>query len=180
MVLFESGAIVLHVGRQSAALLPADQAGQARATARVFAALNSVEPFVIGLIEVDIFSREEAWAKQSRPRWEGLVKKRLADLAERLAGRDWLEDRFTAGDLMMATVLRVLRHTDLDLRSRASAISGALRSAPRLSKGARGSDGVVYRGGCAAGGIRADELMLEPLAEGTERLNCPTVWRREN
>jgi glutathione S-transferase len=113
VVLFESGAIVLHVGRRCAALLPTDQAGQARATAWVFAALNSVEPFIRGLIEVDIFSREEAWAKQSRPRWEGLVKKRLADLAERLAGRDWLEDRFTAGDLMMATVLRVLRHTDL-------------------------------------------------------------------
>jgi glutathione S-transferase len=112
VALFESGAIVLHVGRQSAALLPADQAGQARAMAWMFAALNSVEPFVMGLIEVDIFSREEAWAKQSRPRWEGLVKKRLADLAEGLAGRDWLEDRFTAGDLM-ATVLRVLRHTGL-------------------------------------------------------------------
>ena len=111
--LFESGAIVLHIGRQSAALLPTDQAGQARATAWVFAALNSVEPFIMGLIDVDLFSREEPWAKQSRPHWEAMVKTRLSDLAERLAGRDWLEDRFTAGDLMMATVLRILRHTDL-------------------------------------------------------------------
>ena len=113
VALFESGAIVLHVGRNSAALLPTDQAGQARATAWVFAALNSVEPFIMGLVDVDIFSREAPWAKECRPHWEGMVKKRLSDLAERLSGRDWLEDRFTAGDLMMATVLRILRHTDL-------------------------------------------------------------------
>ncbi len=94
-------------------LLPTDEAGQARATAWVFAALNSVEPFIMGLIDVDLFSREEPWAKQSRPHWETMVKKRLSDLAERLSGREWLEDRFTAGDLMIATVLRILRHTDL-------------------------------------------------------------------
>ena len=113
VVLFESGAIVLHVARLSAALLPTDHAGRARASAWVFAALNSVEPFIMGLVDVDIFSREAPWAKESRPHWEEIVKKRLSDLAERLAGRDWLEDRFTAGDLMMATVLRILRHTDL-------------------------------------------------------------------
>jgi glutathione S-transferase len=113
VVLFESGAIVLHVARASAALLPTDQAGRARATAWVFAALNSVEPFIMGLVDVDIFNREVPWAKESRPHWEGIVKKRLSDLAERLARRDWLEDQFTVGDLMMATVLRILRHTDL-------------------------------------------------------------------
>jgi glutathione S-transferase len=113
VVLFESGAILLHVARSSAALLPTDQAGRARATAWVFAALNSIEPFIMGLVDVDIFSREEPWAKESRTHCEGMVKKRLSDLAERLSRRDWLEDRFTAGDLMMATVLRILRHTDL-------------------------------------------------------------------
>ena len=113
VVLFESGAIVLHVARSSGELLPSDQAGRARATAWVFAALNSIEPFIMCLVDVDVFSKEEPWAKQSRPHWEGMVKKRLADLAERLSGRDWLEDRFTVGDLMMATVLRILRHTDM-------------------------------------------------------------------
>jgi glutathione S-transferase len=113
VVLFESGAIVLHVGRSSAKLLPADEAGRARAAAWVFAALNSIEPFIMCLVDVDIFSRCEPWAKESRPHWEGMVKKRLADLAERLRGRDWLENRFTVGDLIMATVLRILRHTDL-------------------------------------------------------------------
>jgi glutathione S-transferase len=113
VVLFESGAIVLHIARFSTALLPTDEAGRARATAWVFAALNSVEPFIMGLVDADIFSREAPWAKESRPHWEGMVKKRLADLAERLHGRNWLEDSFTAGDLMMATVLRILRHTNL-------------------------------------------------------------------
>jgi glutathione S-transferase len=79
----------------------------------VFAALNSVEPFIMGLVDVDIFSREAPWAKESRPHREAMVKKRLSDLSERLAKRDWLEDQFTVGDLMMATVLRILRHTDL-------------------------------------------------------------------
>ena len=113
LALFESGAIVLHIAGSSAALLPPDKSGRARAMAWVFAALNSVEPFIMGLIDVDIFSREEPWAKASRPHQEAMVKKRLADLAEWLTGRDWLEDRFTAGDLMMATVLRILRHTNL-------------------------------------------------------------------
>ena len=113
VVLFESGAIVLHIARSSAALLPTDQAGRARATAWVFAALNSVEPFIMGLINLDLFNGGEPWAKQARPQSEAMVKKRLSDLAERLHGREWLEDRFTAGDLMMATVLRILRHTDL-------------------------------------------------------------------
>jgi glutathione S-transferase len=113
VALFESGAIVLHVSSSSASLLPTDRAGQARAKAWVFAALNSVEPFIMGLIDVDLFSREEPWAKQSRSHWEAKVKKRLSDLAERLARREWLEDRFTVGDLMMVTVLRILRHTDL-------------------------------------------------------------------
>jgi glutathione S-transferase len=113
VVLFESGAIVLHIAQASAALMPADNAGRARAMAWVFAALNSLEPFIMGLIDVDVFSREAPWAKESRPHWEAMIKKRLSDLAERLSGREWLEDRFTVGDLMMATVLRILRHTDL-------------------------------------------------------------------
>jgi glutathione S-transferase len=113
VTLFESGAIVLHIAGTSAALLPKDEGSRARATAWVFAALNSVEPFIMCLIDVDVFSSNEPWAKASRPHWEGMVKKRLSDVAERLRGRDWLEDRFTVGDLMMATVLRILRHTDL-------------------------------------------------------------------
>ena len=113
LTLHESGAILLHIAQTSVSLLPSDETGRARAVAWVFSALNSVEPFVFGLLNVDVFNRDAAWAKDARPSAEALVKKRLADLAERLNGRDWLEDRFTVGDLMMATVLRFLRHTDL-------------------------------------------------------------------
>lgn len=113
VALFESGAIVLYIAAKSEALMPADAAGRARAMTWVVAALNSIEPFVMGLADVDVFHKDEAWAKESRPHDEAAVKKRLADLAERLAGREWLEDRFTAGDLMMACVLRTLAHTNL-------------------------------------------------------------------
>lgn len=113
VTLFESGAIVLHIAAKNTALLPNDEAGCARAIAWVFAALNSIEPFFMCLVDVDFFSRKASWAKESRPHWEEMVKKRLFDLGERLAGREWLEDRFTVGDLMTATVLRILRHTDL-------------------------------------------------------------------
>jgi glutathione S-transferase len=71
VVLFESGAIVLYIARTSEALLPTDQVGRARATAWVFAALNSVEPFIMGLIDVDIFSRRRPGRKKA-----GLTKKR--------------------------------------------------------------------------------------------------------
>src|SRR5216683_3287533 len=123
-------------------------------------------------VDVDIFSRAEPWAKESRPHWEGMVKKRLSDLAERLSGRDWLEDRFTAGDLMMATVLRIPRHTDLvtyeprsgDIRTNAGTIFGALRGASSLSKSARGPVVLVRRNRCAPGGARGTRAhaMVEP------------------
>jgi glutathione S-transferase len=111
--LFESGAIVLHVAERSEALLPRDPTGRARAIAWMFAALNSVEPHVQHLAAVDLFHVGETWAQERRPGAVKLVESRLAVLADRLEGRDHLEDRFTAGDLLMTTVLRILRHTDL-------------------------------------------------------------------
>jgi glutathione S-transferase len=111
--LFESGAILLRIARQSPQLLPVDPAAADRAIAWVFAALNSVEPSIMALVDVDIFNRDAGWAKESRPIREAMVKKRVADLADWLSGQQWLEARFTVGDLMMATVLRIARHTDL-------------------------------------------------------------------
>jgi glutathione S-transferase len=115
--LFESGAIVLHIaGRADAgeSLLPADPAARARATEWMFAALNSIEPQLQHLAGIDLFYADEAWAKARRPGAEQMVRTRLADLAAALGDKDWLADgRFTAGDLLMATVLRLLRHTDL-------------------------------------------------------------------
>ena len=111
--LFETGAIVLHVGERSETLLPADPAGKARAIAWMFAALNSVEPFVMNLASIDLFHPDEQWAKLRRPGAQEMVEKRLADLEAWLGGRDWLEQDFSAGDLLMVSVLRILRHTDL-------------------------------------------------------------------
>jgi glutathione S-transferase len=113
LVLFESGAIVLHIAEKSEALMPRDAAGRARATAWVFAALNSIEPFVQNLGLLDLFAAQEMWAKQRRPAVLDTATERLAKLSERLGERDYLEDRFTAGDLMMTTVLRILRNSDL-------------------------------------------------------------------
>ena len=113
LTLFESGAILLRIAERSAALCPPDDAGKAKMTQWVLAALNSVEPAVGNLFAVDVFFAEEAWAKARRPGAEAFLKLKLAALAKRLAGREYLEDRFTAGDLMMVTVLRNARQTDL-------------------------------------------------------------------
>jgi glutathione S-transferase len=79
----------------------------------VFAAINSIEPGVAQLVELDLFAAGQDWAKARRPEVEIFVRRRLGELAARLGERDYLEDRFTVGDLMMTSVLRFLRHTDL-------------------------------------------------------------------
>jgi glutathione S-transferase len=111
--LFESGAIVLHIAERCEALAPSDAHGLARTKAWMFAALNSVEPAVQNLAELDLRYAGEAWAAERRPKAVEAVQKRLAALEHSLVGRDYLEDRFTAGDLLMTTVLRILRHTDI-------------------------------------------------------------------
>jgi glutathione S-transferase len=111
--LFESGAIVLHVGARSPALMPSDDVGRARATTWVFAAINSIEPRVVQLAELDLFAAGQEWANLRRPEVEKFVRRRLGELAAWLGERDYLEGRFTVGDLMMTSVLRILRHTDL-------------------------------------------------------------------
>jgi glutathione S-transferase len=111
--LFESGAIVLHVAERSEALMPSDPKRRARVTMWMFAALNTMEPWIQSLAEIDLFHAEEAWAKVRRPAVVEAVKARLVTLAGGLDGRDYLEHRFTAADLLMTTVLRILRHTDL-------------------------------------------------------------------
>jgi glutathione S-transferase len=113
LVLFESGAIVLHVAERCEALMPSDPAARARTKTWMFAALNSIEPHIQNLAELDLFHAKEDWAKLRRPAVMDAVRARLATLAEWLSEREYLEDRFTAGDLLMTTVLRILRHTDL-------------------------------------------------------------------
>ncbi|MDB5672499.1 MAG: glutathione S-transferase domain protein [Alphaproteobacteria bacterium] len=113
LVLFESGAIVQLIAERSENLMPRDPTGRAKGAQWLFAALNSVEPHVSNLTIIDLFHAEKDWAKARRPEQEAFTRMKLASLARRLAGREWLEDRFTAGDLMMVTVLRNLRQTDI-------------------------------------------------------------------
>ncbi len=100
---------MLHIGRNYETLLPADTAPRARATAWLIAALNSVEPFVMQLSTIDIFAANEDWTKQRRPQVVEMIDKRLSRLSNALGTRPYLDgDAFTAGDLMMASVLRGL------------------------------------------------------------------------
>lgn len=110
---FESGAIALYVAEKTAALLPTERIARERATAWVFAALNSVETWIQQLASIDFFHAKEDWAKDARPGIEKLVRDRLGLLTQALAGKDYLEGAFTVGDLMMADVLRILDHTDI-------------------------------------------------------------------
>jgi glutathione S-transferase len=106
--MFESGAIVLYIAARSEALAPSDAAGRARVTTWVVAALNSIEPQAQALVHLDAFHAGEAWTKERRPQAEAMVNERLAALSAWLGDKDHLEDRFTAGDLIMTTVLREL------------------------------------------------------------------------
>jgi glutathione S-transferase len=113
-VLFESGAIVLHIGERSEALLPRDVGAKARATQWLIAALNSIEPFVMNVALIDLFYANEEWAKLRRPGAVAFVQRRLSALSQSLGDKPYLDgDHFTAGDLMMTTVLRILKHTDI-------------------------------------------------------------------
>jgi glutathione S-transferase len=111
LVLFESGAIVLHIAERSDALMPADSAARARTKSWMFAAINTVEPPVLFLTQIDM--QKGGADPAQREMVAGRVKMRLASLSERLTGHDYLEERFTAADLLMTSVLRILRRTDM-------------------------------------------------------------------
>jgi len=111
LVLFESGAIVLHIAERSGVLLPKDPAARARAVQWLVAALNSVEPAVWNVFVIDNLYPNEEWAKLRRPGAFEFMNKKLDALAKRLGDKPFLDgEHFTAGDLMMATVLRF--HSD--------------------------------------------------------------------
>lgn len=111
--MFETGAILHHIATGCEALMPADPAGRADTLTWMFAALNTIEPPVFGLFAIDQLYGHEQWAKLRRSSAVDEVKLRLGQLAAWLDGRDYLVDRFTAADILMTTVLRFIRHTDL-------------------------------------------------------------------
>ena len=109
LTLFESGAIVLHVADRFGGLLPDERAARARAIEWMFAALNSVEPAIMDLSFVTVFEADKPWSAMRRQSVEDRIHLRLKDLSARLGGRQWLDgDAFTAGDLLMVTVLRIV------------------------------------------------------------------------
>ncbi|GGB27864.1 glutathione S-transferase [Sphingomonas metalli] len=109
LVLFESGAIVWHIAeRHPGTLLPEDTAARARAIEWMFAALNSVEPPLMDRSIATIFERDRPWSAPRLPAIEQRATARLADLSQRLGERTWLDgEAFTAGDLLMISVLRI-------------------------------------------------------------------------
>ncbi len=113
LTLFESGAIVHHIASTRAGLFPDDQAGRARATEWMFAALNTVEPPIMDLSFIDIFEADKPWSKPRRPSVEERIRERLRETADRLGANDWFDGDFTAGDLMMIAVLRIIEDDPL-------------------------------------------------------------------
>ena len=106
--LFESGAILLHLGERQSALLPTDPAARSQAVAWVFAALNSVEQHVGGLAQLMAFHSDEAWARERRPALEAMALKRLGELDTVLTDRPYLAGTFSVADIVMTCTLRML------------------------------------------------------------------------
>lgn len=108
LALFESGAIILHLAQGHAGLLPEAADARARAIAWMFAALNTVEPPIVEFGMSKLFERDKPWFEQRHPMLEDRVRTRLGQLSARLGDADWLDGAFSAGDLLMVTVLRRL------------------------------------------------------------------------
>jgi glutathione S-transferase len=109
LVLFESGAIVLHIAQTHGRLLPEKPAGKARAIEWMFAALNTVEPPIMDHAIATLFEANKPWSRARLPSVEQRIDERLGELSRRLDGKQWLDDGvFTAGDLLMVSVLRIL------------------------------------------------------------------------
>ncbi len=112
--IFESGAILQYIGEKSEALLPRDPQERLRAIQWTYAAVSSVEPFVQFRALLNNFWADQEWAEPSKPTFDQLSNLRLGQLSDRLGDKPWLEgDRFTIGDLMMVTVLRLAERARL-------------------------------------------------------------------
>lgn len=113
LVLFESGAIVFHIAERHAGLLPSDATPRARAIAWMFAALNTIEPPILEFANARLLEGDKPWSKERAPLVEGRIRDRLKRLSDWLGDADWLDGPFSAGDLLMASVLRRLKASGL-------------------------------------------------------------------
>ncbi|WP_375196284.1 glutathione S-transferase family protein [Sphingobium sp.] len=121
LALFETGAIVLHIAQHYPGLLPQEDDARARAIMWMFAALNTVEPPILELMTVRIIEHDKPWSAERLPLVMDRIRTRLDQLSARLGEADWLDGAFSAGDLMMVSVLLRLR------------MSGLLDEYPRLA-----------------------------------------------
>src|SRR5215470_16825176 len=113
LVLFETGAIVLHLAERHAGLLPADVNARARAITWMFAALNTMEPPILEFANAKLLEGDKPWHEERLPLVEDRVRDRLHQLSSRLGDADWLDGAFSAGDLMMISVLLRLRSSGI-------------------------------------------------------------------
>ena len=113
LVLFETGAIVLHIAAHRVGLMPEDSDARARAIAWMFAAINTVEPPILDLATAVLLDGDRPWARERLPLVMDRIRQRLEQLAARLGNADWLDGAFSAGDLMMVSVLLRLRASGL-------------------------------------------------------------------
>jgi glutathione S-transferase len=113
LVLFESGAIVLHIAQRHAGLLPDDANARARAITWMFASLNTMEPAILDLQNTVLGERDRPWYAERLPLVHDRIRKQMGVLSGRLGDADWLDGAFSAGDLMMVEVLLRLRTSGL-------------------------------------------------------------------
>ena len=113
LVLFESGAIVFHIAERHAGLLPDDADARARAITWMFAALNTVEPPILDLQTAKFLEGDKSWYDERLPLVKDRIRDRLGELSNRLGNADWLDGAFSAGDLLMVSVLLRLKASGL-------------------------------------------------------------------
>lgn len=113
LVLFETGAIVFHIAQRFPGLLPAEPHARARAITWMFASLSTIEPPILELGTAKLLEGDKPWAAERLPLVMDRVRGRLGPLSDRLGEADWLDGGFSAGDLMMASVLLRLRMSGL-------------------------------------------------------------------
>ena len=113
LVLFETGAIIFHIAERHAGLLPHDPNARARAIMWMFAAINTVEPPILDLQTAKIMEGDKPWAAERLPLVQNRIRQRLDQLSPRLGDAEWLDGDFSAGDLMMVSVLLRLRMSGL-------------------------------------------------------------------
>jgi len=109
LALFETGAIVFHIAERYPGLLPSDAKARARAITWMFAALSTVEPPILEFVSAKLFEADKPWARERLPLVMDRVRARLTPLSVRLGDAEWLDGAFSAGDLLMVSVLLRLR-----------------------------------------------------------------------